>query len=155
QPYLQTRFKEFHPTFSPDGRWLAYVSDRSGRYEVYVTPYPGPGAVTQISTEGGLEPLWAPDGRELFYRVYANWYNALLDYVSQNTVMAVSLLAGPPLLVTKPRLFFEGAYAAPGFSGQLYDLAADGRRFLMVKQSDPPPAPTQINVVLNWSDEVQ
>ena len=156
QPYLQTRFSESHPTFSPDGRWLAYVSDESGRNEVYVRPYPGPGGTTQISTQGGTEPLWASHGRELFYRVYRNFYNSLCDYGSENGVMAVSFLTEPTLRVGKPRLLFEGQYAAPSlWRGRLYDLTPDGRRFLMLKQSDPPPAPTQFNVVLNWFDELE
>ena len=68
QPFLRTPFDEFAPMFSPDGRWLAYLSDESGRLEVYVQPYPGPGGKWQISTEGGAEPVWARDGQELFYR---------------------------------------------------------------------------------------
>jgi Tol biopolymer transport system component/predicted Ser/Thr protein kinase len=68
QPFLRTPFTEGAPRFSPDGRWLAYVSDESGRFEIYVQPYPGPGGKWQISTEGGTEPMWNPNGRELFYR---------------------------------------------------------------------------------------
>ncbi len=68
QPFLRTPFNESAARFSPDGRWLAYVSDESGRYEVYVQPYPGPGGKRQISTEGGTEPVWSRNGRELFYR---------------------------------------------------------------------------------------
>ena len=68
QPFLRTPFNESAPRFSPDGRWLAYISDESGRYEIYVQPYPGPGGKWQISTEGGTEPVWNPNGRELFYR---------------------------------------------------------------------------------------
>jgi Tol biopolymer transport system component/tRNA A-37 threonylcarbamoyl transferase component Bud32 len=67
-PFLRTRFDEAVPRFSPDGHWLAYISNESGRYEVYVQPYPGPGGKWQISTEGGMEPVWNPNGRELFYR---------------------------------------------------------------------------------------
>ena len=68
QPFLRTPFNEAAPRFSPDGRWLAYISDESGRYEIYVQPYPGPGGKWQISTEGGTEPVWNRNGRELFYR---------------------------------------------------------------------------------------
>src|SRR6202030_1842180 len=68
QSFLRTPFNETAPRFSPDGRWLAYSSDESGRREIYVQPYPGPGGKRQISTEGGTEPVWNPDGRELFYR---------------------------------------------------------------------------------------
>src|SRR5262249_44958019 len=68
QPFLQTPANEGGPTFSPDGRWLAYQSDESGRWEIYVRPFPSPGGKVQISTEGGAEPVWARNGRELFYR---------------------------------------------------------------------------------------
>jgi Tol biopolymer transport system component len=68
QPFLRTPFNESVPRFSPDGRWLAYISNESGRFEVYVQPYPGPGGKWQISTEGGMEPVWNRNGRELFYR---------------------------------------------------------------------------------------
>ena len=68
QPFLRTPFNEGAPHFSPNGRWLAYASNDSGRYEIYVQPYPGPGGKWQISTEGGNEPVWNPNGRELFYR---------------------------------------------------------------------------------------
>ena len=67
-PFLLTPFDERSPRFSPDGRWLAYVSDESGRDEVYVQPFPGPGAKWLVSTDGGREPVWGRDGRELFYR---------------------------------------------------------------------------------------
>ena len=68
QALLMTRWSERSPEFSPDGRWLAYESDETGRYEVYVIPYPGPGRKSRISTGGGREPVWAPGGDELFYR---------------------------------------------------------------------------------------
>jgi eukaryotic-like serine/threonine-protein kinase len=68
QPFLRTPFNESAPQFSPDGRWLAYVSDESGRYEIYVQLYLGPGGKWQISTEGGTEPVWNRNLRELFYR---------------------------------------------------------------------------------------
>ena len=68
RPWLQTPANEGAPVFSPDGRWLAYVSNESGRYEVYVQPFPGPGQKVQISSEGGAEPVWSPNGKELFYR---------------------------------------------------------------------------------------
>src|ERR1700676_5576985 len=68
EPFLRTPFNEGAARFSPDGRWLAYISDESGRFEVYVQSYPGPGGKWQISTEGGTEPVWTRNGRELFYR---------------------------------------------------------------------------------------
>lgn len=70
-------------------------------------------------------------------------------------MMTVSFRAEPVLIVGKPRLLFEGSYATALWFGRLYDVSPDGRRFLMVKQSDPPPAPTQFNVVLNWFGELE
>src|SRR5256885_14544622 len=69
QSFLATQFNEGAASFSPDGRWLAYTSNESGRPEVYVQPFPGPGGKWQISTEGGAEPLWNHNSRELFYRI--------------------------------------------------------------------------------------
>ena len=97
QPFLRTPFNESAPRFSPDGRWLAYVSDESGRYEIYVQPYPGPGGKWQISTEGGTEPVWNPNGRELFYR-------------SGDKMMAVDIATQPGFAAGKPRMLFEGPY---------------------------------------------
>ena len=102
QPFLRTPFNEGAPRFSPDGRWLAYVSDESGRYEVYVQPYPGPGGKWQISTDGGTEPAWNRNGRELFYR-------------SGDKMMAVDIATQPSFAAGKPRMLFEGPYLpAPG-----------------------------------------
>ena len=97
QPFLRTPFNEAAPRFSPDGRWLAYISDESGRYEIYVQPYPGPGGKWQISTEGGTEPVWNPNGRELFYR-------------SGDKMMAVDIATQPGFAAGKPRMLFEGPY---------------------------------------------
>jgi serine/threonine-protein kinase len=145
RPFLQTTNNEIHPTLSPDGRWLAYASNESGRLEVYVQPYPGPGAVTPISTDGGLEPIWSPDGREIYYRPPGG-----------DQVMSVSFSPTEPSpSVGKPRLLFEGRFAG-GFSyGRKYDLAPDGKRFLMIQENEPPPPTTQYNVVLNWFEELK
>jgi eukaryotic-like serine/threonine-protein kinase len=143
EPFLRTPFNEASAEFSPDGRWLAYVSDESGRREVYVQPYPGPGRKSQISTDGGAEPVWNRNRRELFYR-------------SENKVMAVDIATQPSFAVSKPHVLFEGAYMpAPGMVRN-YDVFPDGRRFLMVKPTEPAQAaPTQINVVLNWFEELK
>ena len=142
QVFLKTPFNEAAPTFSPDGRWLAYQSDESGHYEVYVQPYPGPGGKWQISTDGGTEPLWNRNGREIFYR-------------SGNKMMAVEITTQPGFSAGKPRMLFEGAYMpAPGGNAN-FDVSPDGERFLMVKTSGQEQTPTQINVVLNWFEELK
>jgi Tol biopolymer transport system component len=144
QPFLQTQFNESTPQFSPDGRWLAYVSDESGRKEIYVQPYPGPGGKWQISTEGGVEPLWNRNGRELFYR-------------SGKKMMAVEVATKPSFSVGTPKMLFEGGYQLlPAISTPNYDVSPDGQRFLMLKPVESAQAaPTQINVVLNWFEELK
>jgi Tol biopolymer transport system component len=143
EPFLKTRFDESVPRFSPDGRWLAYVSNESGRYEIYVQPYPGPGGKWQISTEGGTEPAWNYNGRELFYRC-------------GNRMMAVDIATQPSFAAGKPRMLFEGPYERSPATSPNYDVSPDGQRFLMLKSAETgESAPTQINVVLNWFEELK
>jgi Tol biopolymer transport system component len=143
EPFLRTPFNEGVPQFSPDGRWLAYISDESGRFEVYVQPYPGPGGKWQISTEGGREPVWNHNGRELFYR-------------SGDKMMAVDIVTQPGFTAGKPRTLFEGQYQPTAATFPNYDVSLDGQRFLMLKPVDQAQAsPTQINVVLNWFEELK
>jgi Tol biopolymer transport system component/predicted Ser/Thr protein kinase len=142
QPFLQTPFNESAPRFSPNGRWLAYVSDESGRYEIYVQPYPGPGGKWQISTEGGTEPVWNRNGRELFYR-------------SGDKMIAVDIATEPGFTAGKPRILFEGRYELAPIPIANYDVSPDGQRFLMLKPNEQETAPTQINVVLNWFEELK
>ena len=144
-PFLVTPFQERAGAFSPDGRWLAYVSDESGQDEVYVRPVPGPGQQHTISTNGGAEPLWSPDGRELFYR-------------RGNQVLVVATDTTDSFRAGGPQELFVGAYASDP-SGQShgtnYDIAPDGQRFLMVKTETAIAGNTpQINVVLNWHQEL-
>ncbi len=143
QLFLQTPFTESAPRFSPNGRWLAYTSNESGRFEIYVQPYPGPGGKWQISTEGGTEPVWNPNGRELFYR-------------SGDKMMAVDVTTQLSFSVGKPRMLFEGQFVPAPATFPNYDVSADGERFLMLKPSESAgEAPTQINVVLNWFEELK
>jgi serine/threonine-protein kinase len=142
QPFLQTPFDETAPQFSPDGHWLAYMSNESGRYEVYVQPYPGPGGKWQISTDGGTEPVWNRNGREIFYR-------------NGNKMMAVEVSTQPGFTMGRPRMLFEGSYLPPPFPVANYDVSPDGQRFLMVKPSGEGQPSTQINVVLNWFEELK
>jgi serine/threonine-protein kinase len=144
EPFLGTPFNEGAARFSPDGRWLAYVSDESGRPEIYVQPYPGPGGKWQVSTDGGTEPAWNRNGRELFYR-------------SGNKMMAVETMTRPSFSAGKPRVLFEGEYVMTPYPqlGSDYDVSADGQRFLMVKETARTVFNEQINVVLNWLEELK
>jgi serine/threonine-protein kinase len=143
QPFLQAAFNENAPRFSPDGHWLAYASDESGHFEVYVQPYPGPGGKWQISADGGMEPAWNPNGRELFYR-------------SGRKMMAVEIATQPGFTAGRPLVLFEGDYVPTPLQFPDYDVSPDGQRFLMLKPIEQEAAaPTQINVVLNWFEELK
>ncbi len=146
QAFMQTPANEFHPMFSPDGQWLAYVSDQTGKNEIYVRPYPGPGGLTVISTAGGTDPAWAPNGKQLYYLESAAG--------SAMRLMSVPVQIGPTLRPEKPRLLFAGNYGG-GIFGRGYDLEPDGERFLMIQRTESQTASTQINVVLNWFEELK
>jgi hypothetical protein len=107
---------------------------------VYVQPFPGPGGKVQISTDGGTEPVWTRNG-ELFYR-------------NGDKMMAVEIATQPTLRAGQPRLLFSGPYRGGGASAN-YDVTPDGQRFLMVKDSAQATTVTQINVVLNWFEELK
>ena len=139
RPFLSTRFKEWFPEFSPDGHWLAYESDESGRFEIYVQPFPGPGAKMQISNEGGTRPLWSHDGRTLFYS-------------KDNNLMRVPIQTKPAFSAGTPHPMFQGNFYA---SGHYYDIMPDGKQFVFIRETEQARAATQINVVLNWVDELK
>jgi len=142
QPFLNTAFTESAPNFSPDGHWLAYISDESGRKEIYVQPYPGLRGKYQIPTDDGSEPVWNPNGRELFYR-------------SGDKMMAVEVMMQPSFSVGKPRMLFQGAYLRAFGAQPMYDVSPDGERFLMIKPSEQTISLTQIVVVQNWFEELK
>jgi hypothetical protein len=136
QPFMDTQAGgKANPQFAPNGRLVAYQSDESGRNEIYVTAYPGPGGKWQVSIDGGAEPRWNPSGRELFYR-------------SGNKLMAVPVETSPTFRAGAPKMLFEGRYEPT------YDVAPDGTRFLMLK-STAVPEPSQIHVVVNWIEELK
>jgi serine/threonine-protein kinase len=145
RPLVQTRFAEGAPRFSPDGAWIAYASNESGRNEVYVQAWPGPGARIQISTDGGTDAVWRRAGGELYYR-------------NGDKMMVVSTSARS---FSKPAMLWQRAYAhglgsacgAPGTTSAGYDVTPDGQRFLMLKDDESTPG--QIHVVLNWAEEVK
>jgi serine/threonine-protein kinase len=139
EPFLRTPFSEFFSSFSPDGRWIVYTSDESGRYEVYVRPYPGPGGKWQVSTEGGEEPVWSANGQELFYRNGEKW-------------MVASVQTKPDFRAQTPRLLFENYFInVPGLS---HYVSPDGQRQVMI-QPVGQETPKQINIVLNWFEELK
>jgi dipeptidyl aminopeptidase/acylaminoacyl peptidase len=135
---LRTEFREGGAKLSPDGRWLAYHSDRSGRFEVWVLGVREGGA-WQISHDGGREPLWSRDGRELFYRTH------------DGRMMAVPVRSSPFATAGKPILLFAGDFRTGGRAS--YDVARDGR-FLMV-QPVPESSRRAFGVVLNWATELE
>ena len=145
-PFLQTPFNEAAPRFAPDGRRVAYVSDESGRQEVYVQLFPGPGGRRQISAEGGGDPVWSRNGQELFY-------------MNGNQMIAVDIETEPTFITGAPTLLFEGRFQqSTGGRIAPYDVTADGQRFLMIQDvanSDSEAEPAQINIVLNWFEELK
>jgi serine/threonine-protein kinase len=139
EPFLQTPATEYGARISPDGRWLAYVSNEAGlgRYEVYVRAFPGPGERHQISTNSGRSVAWAASGRELFYR-------------ERDRIIAVDVRTGSSFSAGVPRPVF----ALQGRYHEDFDVTPDGQRFVMVQESENPP-PTQINVALNWGEALK
>jgi len=137
---LNTSHNERAAVISPNGKWFAYVSDQSGSDEVYVTSFPEAEGRWMVSNDGGTEPRWSPDGKELFYRV-------------ENRMMAVAVeddnstfRAGAPLEL------FQGVFTFDAFGNANYDVAADGQRFLMIQGT--PTADNALMVVLNWTAEL-
>ena len=140
-PFLQTPFQEFYARFSPDGHWIAYQSNESRRFEIYVAPFPGPGGKRQISTSGGTFPRWRRDGKEIFYvgpdrRLMAAEVNSKGDTIA---VGQVRPLGAPPVRA-----------ASGAFLGYQYDVSPDGQRFLVVappEQNTVPP----LTLIQNWT----
>jgi Tol biopolymer transport system component len=127
---------------SPDGRWIAYSSDESGRFEIYVERFPNLGDRVTVSVEGGMHPRWSRDGRELIFR-------------QGDAVMAAAVAAQPTFRAERPRRLFAGAYTGTGQDSS-FDVSADGKRFVMVTRGDPQPqVRDQINVVLDWFEELK
>lgn len=141
RPWLQTAFAEGEAAFSPDGRWVAYASDQTGDFEVWVRPFPGPGSPTRVSPAGGHDPVWARNGRELFYQ-------------QGQKLMAAEVTGSSGALQFKtPHLLFEGGFISwePN-TPRSYDVSPDGR-FLMI---EPTPTYSQrLNVVINWGQELK
>ena len=140
RPFRQTTFDEIGGIFSPDGRWLAYKSNESGRWEVYVQPVSGSSTRWQISAEGGETPFWSRAGREIVYR-------------NGTKMMAVEVSLEPVFKAGRPKLLFEDKHLAD-MDNQFWQITPDGERFVMIKPGKRQPL-TRINVVLNWFEELQ
>jgi serine/threonine protein kinase len=146
EPFPQTRFNEIYPSFSPDGRWLAYSSNESGSYQVYVRAFPGKQGKWQISNNGGLVPEWAHNGHELFFRT--------LD----NQIMVASYtVRGDSIVADKPRVWSDKRIADVGLFPN-YDLAPDGKRVAALMPVETPEAQQDRNHVIfleNFFDELR
>jgi serine/threonine-protein kinase len=141
---VESRFQLSHAEFSPDGRWISYVSRESGAPEVYVQAYPGPGQKTRVSTAGGTEPIWNANGRELLYRNAGAFYSATIRSVA-------------PLQFDPPRLLFatKGEYDSTS-PLRSWNVNADSTRFLLSRYAESTDRPvTTIQVVLNWAEELK
>jgi Tol biopolymer transport system component len=150
QPLDSTKYAQGAPKFSPDGRWLAYCSNESGKPQVYVQAFPGPGPKTQVSIDGGTDPVWRRTGSELFYR-------------NGESMMMVPVKSGPTFSAGRPQELWKGSYShgmssscgGPGLTSSNYDVSADGQRFLMVRDDDVGSETSrQIVLVQSWASEL-
>jgi eukaryotic-like serine/threonine-protein kinase len=150
QPLLQTPYDELNAEPSPDGRWLAYESNESGPYEIYVRPFPNVTAGRwQVSTSGGTRPLWARNGHELFYE-------------SMGALMRVPVTTGSTFAAGTPSRLFDAPYFFGPLvvgRGRTYDVSPDGRRFLMIKEgsaaTDEPAPSARLVLVQHWFEELK
>jgi serine/threonine-protein kinase len=139
-PFATGPAQEVAPRFSPDGKWLAYASNESGRFQVYVRPFPGPGPRIQISQDGGGQPVWSGDGRRLFYR-------------ADRAIMAANLQRGSTgtLAITGRERLFEGDFLGNmGSPVATYDVRPDGHAFLVERSLTPDTG--EVIVWMNWLD---
>jgi len=146
KPFVNSAFGEWEPAFSPDGRWLAYMSYESGSPEVYVRPFPGPGGKWQISTGGGGYPKWSHNGKELFYETL------------NNKIMAVSYSAsGDSFHADKPQLWSPGQFTERGAGIYNFDLHPDGKRFAVLKApgTEQAAAMNKVSFIFNYFDELR
>lgn len=143
RPFANSSANEASAAFSPDGRWVAYTSDESGAYEVYLGRFPGGELKRRVSTSGGFAPQWSFDGRELYFQA---------DYGEK--MMLASVRTEPELIVSEPRLLFAGHYLHDsGGAGHTYAVARDGR-FLMIK-SELPGLASELVIVQNWFEQLK
>lgn len=150
RPFKKSIFDEASPKFSPDGHWVAYCSNLSNRSEVYVEAWPGPGMREQISSDGGTDPIFSRDGRELFYR---NGDKMMVVPVSMGQG---TFKAGRASLLWSRRYShgMSSSCGPPGVTSANYDITADGQRFLMIKDDSSEISSSSLVVILHWADEL-
>jgi serine/threonine-protein kinase len=138
-------FRNHRPAISPDGQWIAYTSNETGREEIYVRPFAGVGAGrSQISSEGGISPVWSPDGRELLY-----------SSPPDDGMFQVAIEATTPFKAAIPKLLFRKPYYwGLAAMGRSFDIGPDGR-LLMIKEGGITSGEPSIRVVLNWHEELK
>ena len=166
-PFLTTDAIEIHPSFSPDGQWVAYVSNATGREEVYVRPYPGPGAALQISGNGGTEPAWSPDGRRLYYRSAGTILTeALLKFVDitidtdrvpspMQAGREAVLIESWPYNITNPTRSFDVAPDGSFIAVKRGDLDAANPGESSAAISRRVQAVSELQIVLNFAEELR
>jgi dipeptidyl aminopeptidase/acylaminoacyl peptidase len=146
QIFLQTKFSESHPVFSPDGRWIAFHSNSPGQSQIFVKQYPN-GIIRQITSKGvNRFPVWSAEGDELFFVESSG--------DPQIRMMAVSIETSPHLSWSDPKILFEGAYRELT-NDRNFDIHPNGQRFLLIKEIDRAVENQQINIVLNWFEELK
>jgi Tol biopolymer transport system component len=146
KPFLNSAFNEGQPAFSPDGRWLAYISNESGNNEVYVRPFPGPGGKWPISTGGGLYPKWSRNGKELFYRTPDSKIMVVIYTASADSFHA-----------DKPQLWSPGQFTELGLGNSNFDLHPDGKRIAVLKApgTEQAAAVNKVSFIFNFFDEIK
>ena len=143
-PLEVTEFQEWSASLSPDGRWLAYKSNNTGRDEVYVRPFPDAGqGLVQVSTDGGLDPVWAHSGRELFYRNAAN------------ELVSVPVTGDPTFAAGQQEVLFSMADYLPSNGHPMYTVSPDDQRFVMLRMGDEDAASAEAYLVINWFEELR
>jgi serine/threonine protein kinase len=142
---VQTEFNEQLPQLSPDGKWMVYQSNRTGRFEVYIRPFPGPGSDAPVSAEGGAQARWNPDGKELFY-IAAD--DRLMSVPMRFSANGDGVVAGTP----QPLFVTNVGSTAPNTNRQQYAVSPDGQSFILNSQPDAAQT-SPITVILNWRPE--
>jgi serine/threonine-protein kinase len=148
RPFFRSDATEMYATFSPDGRWLAYASSSTGRTEVYVRPYPGPGVAIQVSGSGGSAPSWSLDGRRIYYTSRG----------AGTTLLAADVTPGDPFRAGRPHPLLDPWPSVGTGPGRSYDVLSDGSFLVCTLPEGGPLKPrftvTEIHVVLNFFDEL-